>query len=170
MLSRLCTLIYEPLYRLLFGDRGREDRNRIEHKGRIKDLESEINKLKQIKIELLTKIKLLEDDVTFLSKANTDLENQIDLYSNLIEAYNHDSRKSVKSFTLFFNRIKNKRKTKVNDLDDKCLCIICYTEKCDSMFIPCCHMVVCENCSTKISECCICRTKVKNTIKVYTNY
>jgi len=43
------------------------------------------------------------------------------------------------------------------DVDESQLCSICAGSKICVVFIPCGHMCTCENCSTKIEVCPICR-------------
>lgn len=57
---------------------------------------------------------------------------------------------------------------KLNIRADENLCSVCMLEKKNILLSPCNHLCVCEKCSTHINSLCpICRTPVKNILKVF---
>lgn len=50
--------------------------------------------------------------------------------------------------------------------EDK-LCLICYENKADIVFIPCGHLSTCGFCTSNLKICCVCRTDIKQCIKVF---
>jgi hypothetical protein len=46
-------------------------------------------------------------------------------------------------------------------------CVICEEFERDTLIMPCCHLVSCENCASKIDKCPICRVKIAGKIKCF---
>ncbi|KMQ83398.1 inhibitor of apoptosis [Lasius niger] len=47
------------------------------------------------------------------------------------------------------------------------LCKICYLEDYNTIFIPCGHILACENCATSVTKCPICRKEFSNVVRAY---
>ena len=48
---------------------------------------------------------------------------------------------------------------------DQCLCKICLDLEASIAFLPCGHLVCCENCALAMRKCPMCRAGVKGTVK-----
>ena len=46
-------------------------------------------------------------------------------------------------------------------------CKICMNRQSDIVFIPCRHLVACQNCASRLKVCAVCRTMIRSTIKAY---
>lgn len=70
-------------------------------------------------------------------------------------------------------KIKNEQKEILDILDDKVnimpQCYICTTQDAiiGTVAIPCGHGGVCKNCSTKLTRCPICRSKIDKFVKIF---
>ncbi|XP_064644597.1 death-associated inhibitor of apoptosis 2-like [Lineus longissimus] len=53
------------------------------------------------------------------------------------------------------------------ELKDKQMCKICYERDANIVFIPCGHLVVCQNCNIRINECPLCRKGIRGTLKAF---
>ncbi|XP_064643940.1 death-associated inhibitor of apoptosis 1-like [Lineus longissimus] len=53
------------------------------------------------------------------------------------------------------------------ELKDKKMCKICYERDANIVFIPCGHLVVCENCNIRINECPLCRRGIRGILKAF---
>ena len=51
--------------------------------------------------------------------------------------------------------------------DDSKLCKICLSEEIKVVFLPCGHLVCCEQCANRVSHCPICRKYINGTVKAY---
>jgi hypothetical protein len=49
-------------------------------------------------------------------------------------------------------------------------CVVCMDRPLEMVFVPCGHICVCEECSSQISRCPICRTRTQMAVKVYFPY
>jgi hypothetical protein len=47
------------------------------------------------------------------------------------------------------------------------LCKICMDKDVDTVFLPCGHLVSCNNCARSLRNCAICRTLIRGTVKVF---
>ena len=56
-----------------------------------------------------------------------------------------------------------------SDLDN-IMCVVCMSNKIETLFSPCCHLITCQKCSKQIKKCCICKEKIKGKVKVYTPF
>ncbi|KAJ3425764.1 e3 ubiquitin-protein ligase xiap [Anaeramoeba flamelloides] len=69
------------------------------------------------------------------------------------------------------NQKLNKTKKKKIPKSKKILCKICMINSANSLFLPCKHMLCCENCTKIIFEknkkCPLCRTEIKKTMKIF---
>ncbi|AXS67719.1 iap-2 [Cryptophlebia peltastica nucleopolyhedrovirus] len=57
--------------------------------------------------------------------------------------------------------------TTVSPNDDNKTCKICFDKSIEICFSPCGHFATCEQCAERCKNCCICREKIKEKIKVY---
>lgn len=55
----------------------------------------------------------------------------------------------------------------VNKINDDNQCLICLDQVKNTVFEPCCHLCTCENCAKQLSNCPLCRTNIKNNIKIF---
>ncbi len=46
-------------------------------------------------------------------------------------------------------------------------CVICFGSDKDALYIPCKHNAACVKCSKSVSECPVCRVKIKDIIRIY---
>lgn len=53
------------------------------------------------------------------------------------------------------------------DLRNQTLCKICVVKTVSIAFLPCGHLVCCEDCATAMRKCPICREFVKSTVKTW---
>ena len=58
-------------------------------------------------------------------------------------------------------------KAELERLRDGELCKICMDKDMSTVYIPCNHMVTCNECAETVSSCPICRTEIKNVVYVY---
>ena len=50
-------------------------------------------------------------------------------------------------------------------------CFVCSDFPRDTLFMPCCHIVTCSQCSPRVKRCLICKVQIQVTVKVgYTNF
>ncbi|KAM7357819.1 death-associated inhibitor of apoptosis 1-like [Cochliomyia hominivorax] len=52
-------------------------------------------------------------------------------------------------------------------LDDYKLCKICFDKECNSVYIPCGHVIACMECAFLSKECPLCRLPVERTVRLY---
>jgi len=45
-------------------------------------------------------------------------------------------------------------------------CKVCKDKEVNTVFLPCGHLVCCDDCSPKLRNCAICRTYIRGTIKM----
>ncbi|KAK7582126.1 hypothetical protein V9T40_013571 [Parthenolecanium corni] len=60
--------------------------------------------------------------------------------------------------------------SKTNDKSTKessMSCKICFVEERNVMFVPCRHIIACENCAANLAKCGVCRCKIEDTIRVF---
>ena len=75
---------------------------------------------------------------------------------------------SIICFVLFNTGTLVKKIKEENErLKDSQLCKICMDEEMQVLFVPCNHMVACEDCAIIVKQCPICRVDITNTIRVY---
>ena len=51
--------------------------------------------------------------------------------------------------------------------EEKDLCIICFDKDINCVFVPCYHMTLCSSCASKLNDCPICRTEIKEVKIIY---
>ena len=54
-----------------------------------------------------------------------------------------------------------------DDLQAKVTCKICLDSKIQVLFLPCRHLVCCENCANEVRECPLCRASIEGIVKVF---
>lgn len=54
-----------------------------------------------------------------------------------------------------------------DDIPDEKLCRICFFDKYNTLFLPCCHVLACYKCSSSISNCPVCRYAVTNVMRIF---
>ena len=54
-----------------------------------------------------------------------------------------------------------------SSLDDSKTCVVCMDAPLQMVLVPCGHMCVCEECSSQILQCPLCRTPTENALKVF---
>ena len=59
---------------------------------------------------------------------------------------------------------------KIKDLKDRKLCKICFDSPFNIVFLPCGHLVCCSTCAPALENCCICRSLIRGTVRVYNNF
>lgn len=52
-------------------------------------------------------------------------------------------------------------------IPESALCKICFKEKMEVLFIPCCHMFACIQCAVTFDDCAVCRQPYMMVIKMY---
>jgi hypothetical protein len=52
-------------------------------------------------------------------------------------------------------------------LKEQKICKVCFENDANMVFIPCGHLVVCENCSDRLRECPVCRRPIQGVLKAY---
>lgn len=52
-------------------------------------------------------------------------------------------------------------------LKEQMLCKICLDKDASMVYLPCGHMVTCQDCAPTIRKCCICRKMILGTVKAY---
>ncbi|XP_060558925.1 E3 ubiquitin-protein ligase cblA-like [Ruditapes philippinarum] len=58
----------------------------------------------------------------------------------------------------------------LDDDQERVMCKICLSRKMNVVFSPCNHMVACASCSDLLDRCAVCRTPIKGTFVVYTEF
>uniref|UniRef100_A0A914Q596 RING-type domain-containing protein n=1 Tax=Panagrolaimus davidi TaxID=227884 RepID=A0A914Q596_9BILA len=66
------------------------------------------------------------------------------------------------------NLEKSCLKTEIN-YNESSNCLLCCSAPKEYAFLPCFHLIACEECSEKCSECPICRKRINDTLKIYMN-
>jgi hypothetical protein len=61
----------------------------------------------------------------------------------------------------------NDTTTTAGEGEDDHICKICYEHPANSVVLPCSHQVTCIDCAAELQICCVCRTEIKQVIKVY---
>uniref|UniRef100_A0A0N4Z0E2 RING-type domain-containing protein n=1 Tax=Parastrongyloides trichosuri TaxID=131310 RepID=A0A0N4Z0E2_PARTI len=130
----------------------------IESTRKIEKLTKE-KELLQKKLEVHISDRLKLNNLTLengrLKEKIQELESRIELFSD---------RESYEA-QLNDLRVENFRLTQqVNSL---ALCLCCCTNKPDTIFLPCWHLLCCQNCSVSLYDCPICRTSLQGKVKVF---
>ena len=69
---------------------------------------------------------------------------------------------------LSFNISESQSLVKENQtLKEQMLCKICLDNDACMVYLPCGHMVTCQDCAPTIRKCCICRKLIQGTVKAY---
>ena len=87
-------------------------------------------------------------------------------YIDSIESEN----RSLKVAQQFYNSMVEKCKKmekKLENISESEFCKICFEENSCMVFIPCGHVMTCENCSYSCKNCAICRQPIKSKFKIY---
>ena len=50
---------------------------------------------------------------------------------------------------------------------ERMLCKICLTAEMNILFLPCAHLVSCEDCTLQIANCPLCRRRIDSTLKIF---
>ncbi|KYN06128.1 Baculoviral IAP repeat-containing protein 3 [Cyphomyrmex costatus] len=80
-----------------------------------------------------------------------------------------DLKVSVEDKNLCENIVKrflNSNNLKVS-VEYKSLCKICFGKDLEVLFLPCKHLIACEQCAQNVTECRVCRMVVERTLRVY---
>jgi hypothetical protein len=119
-------------------------------------------------LDLAITLSLLEQDEERQQKELDDYNNGVDL-SEHIKTYDYNDE-----YNIIEESINNENKKSVNnDEVNNTTCVICLSEKRELAFIPCGHMVTCNNCSQHLMKsdskkiCPICRKPIKSLLKIY---
>lgn len=115
--------------------------------------------LLQRKIENQTSDRLKIKDLTLengrLKEKIHQLESRIELFSNR------------ESYEAQLNDLKVENYRLTQQINSLSLCLCCCTSKPDTIFLPCWHLLCCQNCSTSLYDCPICRTSLQGKVKVF---
>ena len=93
--------------------------------------------------------------------AYENIKNKKIIFPNLPE-YEETIEKKLSNINISDNDKKNGE----ND-NNNMKCVVCLTENKCFLFMPCKHLACCENCSKKVKNCPICRTKINSSFKIY---
>ena len=52
-------------------------------------------------------------------------------------------------------------------LEDRTLCHICKERPVHCIYLPCGHVIACQQCAERATECATCKTKISATANVY---
>jgi len=55
-------------------------------------------------------------------------------------------------------------------LKDTMLCKICMEKDICTLFLPCSHLVCCEDCAPALRDCPVCRTAIRGTVRTYISW
>ncbi|XP_041352484.1 baculoviral IAP repeat-containing protein 7-B-like [Gigantopelta aegis] len=55
----------------------------------------------------------------------------------------------------------------IGGLEDRIMCKICMAKEVEVTFLPCGHLVCCEECSKLVTHCPVCRKSIRGTIRTY---
>ena len=55
-----------------------------------------------------------------------------------------------------------------NREDTERMCVVCTFRRRDTLFVPCSHLVTCQECAQNVSECPICRQRIESRTRVHT--
>lgn len=58
-------------------------------------------------------------------------------------------------------------KAENEELKSNRLCKICMSKEMDTVFLPCGHLMTCNECASKVKDCCMCRTFIRGTVKTF---
>lgn len=133
---------------------------------RIKDMENELERLRY-KIQMLeneiSNIDIINSTTTEWNRILTEKNYKL---SNDIKKMEENNRKQMEKIIEYQERL-----ARIATLSDEKDCCICLDRKVTIVFVPCGHLIVCEDCSKQISnakqECPICRNPVRQHIKIY---
>ena len=62
---------------------------------------------------------------------------------------------------------EEKLRTENEAMKKQMQCKVCFNSEVGVVFLPCGHLVVCNNCAPSLQSCVICRRKITETIKIY---
>uniref|UniRef100_A0A0K0FLC8 RING-type domain-containing protein n=1 Tax=Strongyloides venezuelensis TaxID=75913 RepID=A0A0K0FLC8_STRVS len=101
------------------------------------------------------KIKDLTSENGKLKEKVNQLESRIELFSD------------KESYERQLNDLKVENYRLTQQINSMSLCLCCCTNKPDTIFLPCWHLLCCQNCSTSLYDCPICRTSLQGKVKVF---
>jgi hypothetical protein len=78
--------------------------------------------------------------------------------------FGKSSKKESSNSKVFSKSSDNQSSTNV---EDTTLCIICATNPINVLLIPCGHAELCNQCSSRLNNCCTCRKQIEKKIKLY---
>lgn len=52
-------------------------------------------------------------------------------------------------------------------IDEKFLCVICFENQIDAVFLPCRHVHTCMMCAVNLTQCCTCRVKISKIDRIF---
>lgn len=60
-----------------------------------------------------------------------------------------------------------KEKKQSQETLDRDLCVICFEEPINTVFLECGHVVACRKCSDKLKQCPLCRRWISRVVNIY---
>jgi baculoviral IAP repeat-containing protein 7/8 len=105
-----------------------------------------------------------EKGLDFVKNASLEKSRLINQYEEKLREEHKDSLHEI------IDIIVKKRKSKdikINNNNTEKNCVICYSQEKKIIFLPCGHYVACEQCSSKITNCPMCRKDIFNYQIVY---
>lgn len=117
------------------------------------------NELKRKHKELKTHLRILEET------SKREVETKIRL-----QGINSQLRKDIKyqdgEVTKLKDELDEKRRMLTRHIDPL-MCKICFDMNIEVLFMPCCHLISCHKCASRLQERCpICRNEIHYTISV----
>lgn len=52
-------------------------------------------------------------------------------------------------------------------IDNKFLCVICFENQIEAVFLPCKHVHTCMKCAVNLTQCCSCRVKISKIDRIF---
>uniref|UniRef100_A0A914CSY1 RING-type domain-containing protein n=1 Tax=Acrobeloides nanus TaxID=290746 RepID=A0A914CSY1_9BILA len=80
---------------------------------------------------------------------------------------NEEEMKNLKEKLQKTEQQNSKLRKENEDLKKEITCIICLTEKKDTIFFPCTHMHSCSHCAERQKECAICRQHISGKCRIF---
>lgn len=140
------------------NERQRETINNLKEK--ISNMEEDMQKIKQQEhIRYKDKINFLEQKITKLKSENEDMKEEINSLRRVNKLIK--DRNNARNYDLCYM-------ARTNGPEDENICIICMDKKKSILFYPCCHIITCDICSSKVNQCPICREFIISKMHIFT--
>jgi predicted RNA-binding protein with RPS1 domain len=147
--------------------------------GCIDDVNKMLDECERLNAMILSVKKEAEREKESLRIALGVKQKSINIYKHEIERIKSDARKEADGYKNMITSLQKDIKKKAKTLSEELIedhvrdtfvnihCCICFVKRRKTLLMPCKHLALCKECSRKISECPMCRSRVEGKIEVY---